>query len=82
MRKLNLDHVAAISRAEGAIHPTIIQNMSPHHRLQIENDLTRLADIKKFILKALYEPGLPLTTEIPEPKETYGDTNQQNTNGR
>lgn len=81
MKKLNLNHVAAISRAEGAIHPSIIPNMSPHHRKQIEDDLTRLAEVKWFILKALYQPGLPLTTEISNPKETHGDTNQQNPTG-
>lgn len=74
MSKLNLNHVAAISRAEMYMQPAIVPNMSPYHRKAIEDDLTRLAEVKKFLLKTIYGPGLPLTREVSEEPEPNGDT--------
>lgn len=59
MTKLTLDHVSALCRAEGYLHAAITPNMSPNHRKCIEDDLTRLAEVKKHILRYIYEPGLP-----------------------
>jgi len=74
MRKITLDHISAISHAETYIQPAIIQNMSPHHRKSIEDDLTRLSEVKRFLLRTMYEPGLPMTTIIPDPEPDDGDT--------
>lgn len=63
MIKLTIDHVSAIARAEGDMQRMIIPNMSPNHRLSVERDIERLAEVKKSILDSIYRPGLPVKTE-------------------
>lgn len=63
MLKPTIDHVSAIARAEGDVIKSIVANMSPHHRKAIEDDMERLAEVKKYILDTIYHPGLPILTE-------------------
>lgn len=74
MRKMTQKDVAAISHAEQYIWPTIKPSMPARQRQEIEDDLERLAQIKRWLLGAIYSPGLPLVNEIPEIEVTDGYT--------
>lgn len=73
MLKLTLEHVAAVSRAERDMQTFVVPNMSPHYRKFIEDDIERLAQIKRYLLKAIYEPGLPRADDPAEESESNGD---------
>lgn len=66
MLKLTIDHVASVTLAQRCIISGIVPNMSPRHRQELEDDLERLKDVKKFILDLIYNPGLPLQIENPK----------------
>lgn len=74
MQKLTICHVSAIARAEYFVSIAIEPNMNPFHRKQIEDDLTLLSQIKHSILRRIYEPGLPVQTEVQETSKIHGDT--------
>lgn len=74
MKRLNLDHVSSISHAEQSMLGDIVSPMSPVLRKSIEDDIERLTEVKRFILKALYQPGLPFTVAIPEAPDPDGDS--------
>ena len=60
MKAMTLDHVGAIEHARFFMHPHIVPNMIPRVRQEIEDDLLRLKEVKIFLLRQLYEPGLPM----------------------
>lgn len=66
MRNLTVEHVWAIVRAEHALYPSLVPNMPARHREQIENDLERLAEVKKYILSLIYAPNLPIVPNTPK----------------
>lgn len=76
MIKLNLKHVDAVTHAGRAMVPQIVPSMSPKHRQAIEDDLILLTDVKAFILRVIYEPGLPLSPANPETNVTDGNADR------
>jgi len=77
MKILTLDHVAALSHASRDMESTITNNMEARHRRAIDDDIIRLADVRRWILKTIYEPGLPLQPDVPEKDETNGSKNNE-----
>ncbi len=61
MTKMTLKYLDTLTRAE----TNVLQSMSPknssHVRRELDDDLIRLAALKRFVLQTIYEPGLPVT---------------------
>lgn len=81
MRKMTLTHVDAISHCETYVRPVIVPNMSPHHRAAIERDIELLTEIKHYLLKQIYEPGLPMSPMDPFPEKPNGDPSRSDNVG-
>lgn len=71
MKKMRIDHVDAIARASAYVTPALDKISGRHQKESIENDLLRLAEVKKFLLYHLYNPGLPINVdEDPDSPQT------------
>lgn len=66
MKRLNMSHLSALARSEHFIRAAISRITSDSHRHSIERDLMRIAEVKKFILFHIQNPGLPIITD-PDP---------------
>lgn len=77
VKRITLKHIDSISHAETFIFGGVTQTTEARLRREIEADLERLADVKRFLLRTLYEPGLPITTEIPEKAGPSGNADQR-----
>lgn len=66
MKKMTHKHVCSISHAELFLTKAFSGNPEPQFKREIQQDLDRLDDVKKFLLYTLYNP------ELPQPKEEAG----------
>lgn len=59
MTKLTLDHVGSLARASHSMLKDIQPGMYPRFVQAIEGDITRLEELRSFVLIYIYNPEFP-----------------------
>lgn len=72
MTKMTLDHVGAIEQSLRLMYPYIEPNMKPRARKELDDDITRLKEIRALLLREIYAPHLPTTVNNVDEPESHG----------